>query len=54
MDIGQSGAGQALPAFDDAIRVEFGADVRLHVPAAAPDALAAAIAAALAHAVFKR
>ncbi len=38
----------------DAICVEFGPAIRMHVPAAAPDALAAAIAAALAHAVVKR
>lgn len=38
----------------DAICVEFGAAIRMHVPATAPDALAAAIAAALAHAVAKR
>ncbi|MFZ4072308.1 MAG: IS66-like element accessory protein TnpA [Caulobacterales bacterium] len=41
-------------ACDDAIRVEFGVGMSMHVPAAAPDALAAAIAAALAHAVIKR
>ncbi len=45
---------QPPSACDDAIRVEFGAGMRMHVPAAAPDALAAAIAAALAHAVIKR
>jgi transposase len=39
---------------DGVIRLEFGAAIRMHVPAAAPDALAAAIAAALAHAVVKR
>ena len=43
----------APPACDDVICVEFGVGVRMHVPAAAPDALAA-IAAALAHAVVKR
>lgn len=39
---------------DGVIRLEFGAAIRMQVPAAAPDALAAAIAAALAHAVGKR
>jgi len=44
----------APPACDDAIRVEFGAGIRMHVPASASDALAAAIAAALARVVVKR
>ena len=37
-----------------AINLEFGPAIRMHVLATAPDALAAAIAAALAHAVAKR
>jgi transposase len=45
---------QGPPVCDGAIRVEFGPAIRMHVPAAAPDALAAAIAAALAHVVVKR
>jgi transposase len=45
---------QAPPACDEVILVEFGAAIRMHVPTTAPDALAAAIAAVLAHAVAKR
>ena len=45
---------QGPPACDGAIRIEFGSAIRMHVAFVAPDALAAAIAAALAHVVVKR